>query len=79
MDASDEAAASWGQDHAYIYLLKVFAEFFVYSFPYRSFYVSSSLLFVCLFFITVTGWTSAALYPNHTMALQISSESTGCE
>lgn len=28
---------------------------------------------------TATGWTSAAFCPNHTMALQITSESTGCE
>lgn len=28
---------------------------------------------------TAAGWTSAAFCPNHTMALQITSESTGCE
>lgn len=40
---------------------------------------TSLCLLVYCFPLTATGWTSAAFCPNHTMALQISSESTGCE
>lgn len=41
-------------------------------------FISPFVLVHC-FSLTATGWTSAAFCPNHTMALQISSESTGCE
>ena len=71
---------------------KCFVKFFVcvflsptllfFFFFFFFFYVSASsgpLLFFVFFLLTATGWTSAAFSPNHSVALQISSESSGCE
>lgn len=58
---------------------KCFVKFFVYvPFSLTLPFTSPYFLVYC-FSLTATGWTSAAFCPNHTMALQISSESTGCE
>ena len=73
MEASDGAAASRGQDCAYVYPFKVVYKVLCLWTPFHH------TRFTYRFSQMSTDWTTAAFCPNHTMALQISSESTGCE
>lgn len=74
MEASDGAVAGGGLDHAYVYPLKVRHKVLCLCTLFPNVPFISQFVLVYCFPQVATGWTSAAFCPDHTIAMQISSE-----